>query len=601
MKKAAKIILPILLALAILLSIGWYLFIYDTEFTRDMLLSGARYFESKGDHGVASWFYDLAYDQADDNDAVAIELAQQHKADGNFTQAELTLSNAIADGGSADLYVALCNLYLEQDKIMDAIKLLDAVCSEKSTVDPAVRQTLLEMRPAAPTVSPDPGFYSQYIAVTITGQGGTLYVSNHYPSIKDATYTKLVEGASYVATHATVPDNNNTAIQTVTLVEGENAIYALTVSDQGLVSPVSIFGYTVGGVIEQVEFVDKAIEAKVRNLLNVSENTALFSNDLWKITDFTVPEGTEKLDDLKHMIRLETLTIENCPTGSMTFLSSISDLTTLTIRNTPVSTEDLALIGRLPKLTNLTLSNCSLSTTAGLENATRLTYLDLSSNTIRNVSGLAAMSQLISLNLNSNALTDLSQLSGLSMLQTLDVGHNTLTSIGSLRSHSNLKWLDVSNNSVSDISDVSTLSSLQHLNVSYNGITDISALTSCANLQELNIANNSIEDISALDNLNGLTRFNFSHNQVKELPAWDSSTCQLIEIDGSNNQISSVKVLAGMSRLNKVFMDYNPELKDIVCLQSCHLLIQVNAYGTKVSDVKALIDMSVIVNYNPTN
>ena len=71
MKKALKIILPILLTLAILLGIGWYLFIYDTEFTRDMLLSGARYFESKGDHSVAAWFYDLAYDQAGDNDAVA--------------------------------------------------------------------------------------------------------------------------------------------------------------------------------------------------------------------------------------------------------------------------------------------------------------------------------------------------------------------------------------------------------------------------------------------------------------------------------------------------------------------------------------------------
>ena len=600
MKKVVKIILPILLSLTILLSIGWYLFIYDTEFTRDVLLSSARYFESEGNHSLAAWFYDMAYDQADDNDAVAIELALQHKAAGNYTQAEITLSNAIADGGTANLYIALSNLYLEQDKILDAVKLLDAVCSENSTVNQAVRQELIAMRPAAPTVSPDPGFYSQYINVTVTGQGGTLYVSNQYPSVKDATYTKLVEGAAYVAVNGSVPGVDNTVTETINLVEGENAIYALTISDQGLVSPVSIFGYTVGGVIVQVEFADDAIEAQVRKMLNVSENTVLHSNDLWKITEFTIPEGTKKLDDLKHMIRLETLTIENCPSNSLSFLSSLSDLTKLTIRNMPVKSEDLAQIGRMPKLTELTLSNCSLSTISGLENATKLTSLDLSGNTVRNLSPIASMPQMVHLDLKSNAVEDLSSLSGLTHLQTLDISHNTLRSIAPLSGISSLKWLDLSYNTVSDITDAGKLTGLQHLDVSYNGVTDVSPLAACTSLNDLNISNNSIEDISALSVLNGLNHFDFNHNQVKELPAWDTKSCQLITIDGSHNQIKSVEVLAGMSRLNKVFMDYNPELKDIICLQKCTLLIQVNAYGTKVEDIKALADMSVIVNYDPT-
>ena len=72
MKKFFRIIIPIILVIAIIACIGWYLFIYDRDFTRDMLLSGARYFDKNGNHALSSWFYDQAYAQASDNDAVAI-------------------------------------------------------------------------------------------------------------------------------------------------------------------------------------------------------------------------------------------------------------------------------------------------------------------------------------------------------------------------------------------------------------------------------------------------------------------------------------------------------------------------------------------------
>ena len=119
MKKAFRIMVPILLALAILLCMGWYLFIYDREFTRDSLLYCARHFDNKGNRALASWFYDRAYDQAGDNDNVAIELANQYKADGNYTQAEATLAQAIEDGGGINLYIALCKTYVEQNKLLD--------------------------------------------------------------------------------------------------------------------------------------------------------------------------------------------------------------------------------------------------------------------------------------------------------------------------------------------------------------------------------------------------------------------------------------------------------------------------------------------------
>ena len=48
MKKVFKIIIPIILTLLILVSIVWYCSVYDRNFTRDMLLSQARYLSTNG-------------------------------------------------------------------------------------------------------------------------------------------------------------------------------------------------------------------------------------------------------------------------------------------------------------------------------------------------------------------------------------------------------------------------------------------------------------------------------------------------------------------------------------------------------------------------
>jgi len=118
MKKFLKILLPIGLAVLVIASLIWYLFVYDRDFTRDTLLTIARYSESQGDHATATWFYNIAYAQSGNDDSVAIELAQQYKNSGNYTKAEYTLANAIKDGGGIELYIALCKTYVEQDNFL---------------------------------------------------------------------------------------------------------------------------------------------------------------------------------------------------------------------------------------------------------------------------------------------------------------------------------------------------------------------------------------------------------------------------------------------------------------------------------------------------
>lgn len=572
MKRFLRVFIPIILSLAIILCLFWYLFIYDKEFTRDILLYGARRSEAEGNHQLASWFYDAAYHQASDNDAVAIELAQQHKSVGNYTQAEYTLSTAIADGGGVDLYIALCKTYVEQDKLLDAVTMLDNI----SNAD--IKAELEALRPQTPVTAMEPGFYNQYISVELQSEGGTLYATSdgQYPSTQNAPYT-----------------------DPITLELGENTIYALSVADNGLVSRLSIFGYTIGGVIEKMEFVDPAIESAVRTILEVSDDKELYTNDLWSITSFTVPSEAESLEDLRRFAFLNELNIFSCAPDQLSSLSGLATLTKLSIKNTPVSTEELQVIGNLPMLQELVISDCGLSTIAGLENAKKLTLLDLSDNTVRNIDILGQMTELKDLYLQNNTLLDLSALSTCTSLSKLDISSNAITSLSPICILPNLRWLNAADNSISEITQLGKLTNLTHLSLAKNRLTDVSALASCTNLTELNVSDNRLTDISAVQGLLLLTQFDFSYNEVTELPTWPEGAA-LVHIDGSHNLLTSLAPLSHLEYLNSVFMDYNEEIESVDDLASCHVLIQVNIYGTKVTNVDALTDRSIIVNYNPT-
>ena len=572
MKKAIRIILPIFLVLCIIVCTAWYLFVYDKAFTRDVLLSIARYNDDQGNHKIATWFYNNAYIQAGDNDAVAIELAQQYKNIGNYTKAEFTLSNAIKDGGGIDLYIALCKTYVEQDKLLDAVSMLNGITNEE------VKKELEKMRPSAPTAAPAPGFYSQYISVTLEGEGGTLYASNagEYPSITAPAYT-----------------------DPITLVDGENTIYAITVAENGLVSPVSIFGYTVGGVISKVEFADKVIEAEIRKQLGVDDDKVLYTNDLWTIKNFTVPVKVKDYSDIRHMCFLETLTVENGVKEQFSNLSPLVNLAELTITNTSVSQEELATIAALPKLKKLTLQNCSIAGITPLQKAIGLEYLDISGNgAIRNISALSSLTNLQELDLKNNAVTDLSAISSLSSLTKLDVSSNNIKSLAPVSGLKRLSWLSAGTNVINDLGKLGSLSALTYLDLSGNKLTNVNTIASCSELKELNISSNALTSIEKLSSLKKLEHFDFSYNQITKLPQFTKS-CELITITGSNNKLTSLDALSGLKNLNVVNMDYNSGVSSVKALAKCPVLIEVNVYGTKVKNVSALTEQSIIVNYNP--
>jgi len=570
MKKAIRIILPIILVLVIILCTVWYLFVYDKPFTIDVLLSWARQSEAKGNHEAAAWFYNLAYSQSDDNDSIAIELANQYKVGGNYTKAEYTLVNAIADGGGIDLYIALSKIYVEQDKLLDAVTMLNQVSNKE------IKARLDVMRPKAPTVTPDEGLYRQYISVTVKSDAPEYYVTGNgtYPSTKN-------------------PVSN----RTITLVDGVNTILAVAIADNGLVSPLAEYEFTVGGVVKEVNFADKAVEKEVRRLLALDDDKPVFTNQIWTITDFTMPKNAVSYADLQYFIYLETLVIEDGVSERIHYLKDLEALKELKICNTDISSEDLVVIAGLPELKKLTLQGCNLTSIDSLSTAKKLVYLDLSNNVIRNIRALSKMEELTELYLQNNAVVDLTSISGLVNLTKLNVSTNALTSLSPVAELTQLTELHAHTNQIDNITGIINLTDLEILNLSYNQLTDIADLSACTALTELYVSNNEIESIDCISDLKKLLHIDFSFNKVTKIPKLDG--CALASVFGANNAITNIDNLAVLKQLNTVDMDYNKDLKSISALADCRNLIVVNVYGTKVTNVKALTDCGIVVNYNP--
>lgn len=570
MKSPLKRLLPILMIILVLLSIFWYLFIYDREFTRDILLRSARFFERNDNHAAASWLYQQAYRHAGDDEQVALELAEQYRSSGNYTKAEYTLSNAIADSGSLDLYIALSKIYVEQDKLLDAAAMLDNVA------DPQIREQLEALRPAAPTVSPAPNFYSQFINVEVSAESGKLYVSttNTYPSVKTDAY------------QGSIP-----------LALGNNTIYAFAVGENGLVSPRMLFSYTVGGVVEEITLEDPVLNAHLRQVLGLSEGDRMMSSDLWNITELTVPEGTTDYSGLSYLTGLEKLTIANGKFDNLQVLSSLSKLTELSITDAVVSGSDLTIIASLPNLKSLTLSGCQLSSIQPLCAASGLTHLNLSNNTLKNITPLTYLSRLQVLDLSHNAVTSLSAVAVLPELKELNISHNSVASLENLASVTSLTKLDASHNYIGLLTGLDSLVHLTELNVSYNTLTEVDLLAGLTELITLNISNNSVLDITSLSELYLLENFDFSYNAVTELPAYTAGY-YLVSINGSNNQLTNIDSLAGLHQLNLVVMDNN-SITSIAKLNRCANLIRVNVYNNPVTDFDVLQDQDIIVNYTP--
>ncbi len=554
MKKALKIIIPLVLVIALLVTAGWYFFVYNRTLTVDLLLNGATSMSANSRYERAITYFSLAAKLDPDHETIPLELSDTYVASGNFTKAEYTLVSAIANNpDQIALYEALCRTYVAQDKLLDAVQMLDRITDE------TVKAKLDAARPAAPVISPESGYYTEYIEVSVDSPEARIFVTT------DGEY----------------PSNSSDAYQgPLTMESGESTIIALAVNDQGLVSPVAMNGYTVGGVVEPVVLVDPAVDEAVRTLLNMTAAETIMSDDLWSITALELGEGVQDLSDLSRFTGLRSLTVRNVSGLDFSVLTQIAGLQSLDLSGCTISSNAMTAIGSLVELKTLALSNCALTDISGLAPLTKITTLDLSGNSITDISVLSLMLDLEIVSLRNTPLTSIAGLSTCANLQSVDITECGVTSIGSLAGKNAMHTLLAANNQ----------------------IADISPLADCEALATVIVSNNKIEDISILATLPSLFSFEAHNNAIKAIPDFDEDSSKLVRFAANYNEIEDLSGLAGIQSLNYVELDYN-QIKDITPLTDNCNLIALDIWDNPVPKVEEAIkpfeESSIIVNYNP--
>lgn len=562
-----------LITMLVLILIGGLLFgLYYFFWTAENFASLGDSAMQDGRYSRAVSRYEMAVRLDPDNVEYVLSLADACIADGSYTKAERSLVSAIKDKPSSALYTKLSSVYVAQDKLFDAQKMLDSI------TDPTLRGQLDALRPAAPVFTPEPGNYDEYVELTIDYSADT-YVSltEQYPSTASEIYA-----------------------EPLALPAGTTRVSAISVGEDGLVSPLTEGEYTIVGVVEEIAFVSPELEAYVRETLFIPRTSKVKTDDVWKITELTLPDDVSDYDDLVYFTKLEKLVIHEMPLPSCEFLTFMPELEELDLSGCSLSPEDLDLIGALPVLSKLSLRDCGLTNITSLSPLTDLVELDLSYNSISDINALSGMKYLKRLDLRSNAISSLEALKHAEKLEDLDISENNIPSLAPLSNCAQLERLIADDNHISDIGVVAKMPELATFCASRNKIFDASAVAACAALTRLELADNELTNIDMIAEMPQLSYLDVSHNLITDIPELNVEESRLSSFYASYNKLESVSHLAGLLELTYVNVDYNDNIENVECLAPCNMLVQVDCFGTKVEEVQALLNMGVIVNFDPT-
>ena len=532
MKYILKIFLIVLLVVAIIGAACWFFLVQRPDLTMSVFAYWGDHFYDAGRYNRAVSLYETACRLDPQNANLPVRLAQAYINSGNYTKAEYTLVSAITNNPeSVQLYVALSKTYIAQDKILDAEQMLDRITSSD------VKAQIDALRPRAPVLSPESGYYSEYIDVSVQATGGQAYlaVNLDFPSIQTDAY----EGP-------------------VTLAAGDSKVVAVTVAENGLVSDAVYAGYTIGSVVEEVTLSDAALDSYVRELLGKRASDTIMSDELWEIEELVLPEGVEDLSDLTRFAGLTSLTIQNATGLDFSVLPQLTTLKTLDLSGSTLPTSTLEAIGTLPDLETLILENCAVTSINNLVGLSNLTYLDLTNNSVTDLTAITALTQLKDLYLTNNPVKSITYLNSCLALERLHIENCGVSRLSSLAGNTSLQELYASNNDILDISVLSDCVSLSVLDISSNQVKDVSVLAGLPELTYFLASDNQIEVLPALKGLPSLNYIFADYNQISDISGLED--CPLLtQLDLWDNPVdeAQVKALQDIGRI----VNYNPQYK----------------------------------------
>ncbi|MDR0197008.1 MAG: leucine-rich repeat domain-containing protein [Oscillospiraceae bacterium] len=332
----------------------------------------------------------------------------------------------------------------------------------------------------------------------LSARTATLGVGEEYFFFAETDSTKKISWSSSEKTVATVRGDGRVKARsagktTITVkTDGLSAEIRLTVKDEPI--RVKADNLTVTAKFsEKIKVrLPSGSASKGRTFASSNEKIAQVDEN-GTVTGKKAGKCTVTVTTYNNLTATAEITVEPFPkTVTIKGKEYETALTELSLSWKDLTSEDIAPLKFMTKLTKLDLSCNRISDVGAIKGLTKLRELNLSDNMIRKIAPLADLTNLRVLNLSNNDIGGLSPLRGLVKLSELKINGNNVRSVVSLKNMVNLKTLELEDNEIKSVSGLKGLSRLRTLNLNFNKIKGISALNGLSRLRDLRLFDNNI-------------------------------------------------------------------------------------------------------------
>ena len=287
----------------------------------------------------------------------------------------------------------------------------------------------------------------------------------------------------------------------------QSAVLSALGKTNGPVTTVDMLGVTnltAWGVVTNLSGLEFAANLESLSLYygNLASLTPL--SGLLYLRSLSLEAGlSQNLTGLWSLTALTNLDLYSSPLTNASGLAALTNLTSLDLSWTSLS--DPSPLAGLPHLRYLDLSGNPLGNCialAGLTNLSGSLFLDNASLT--NIAGLGGLTNLTQLTLYQDQVSDLAPLANLTSLASLDLADDPVRGFSALAGLANLQTLYLEGTGITNLNRLPLLPQLTRLDANYDRLRDLNGLATFTNLLWLNANYNCLTNIDALTNLSRL-------------------------------------------------------------------------------------------------
>ena len=359
----------------------------------------------------------------------------------------------------------------------------------------------------------------------------------------------------------------------------------------------AFFGLRDGGRVDPVSGLEGEVQRGDQPKLKKAEVPSItiqgteYSTDLMQLELMGLGLTDEDILDLKYMINLRYLNLDNNDLTDLSPVSGLTDLEQLSVYKNPDLT-DLSPLAGLTGLRNVNFDSSLVTDYSFMAGLTKLEYVQLDNvQEDMDLSFLSGLTNVKSIFINGN-ISDLSFLSGMTGLQSLNL--NVSPSLEELdlsfaANMTELTQLEIYNYSqdtvsVTDLTPLAGLTRLQILSIPAE-VKSLAPLAGLTELRSLNLytrnGNSSyypLTDISALSGMTKLASLNIGLGDVKDLsPISGLANLTELYLDGDFN-CPDLQFLSGLAKLTTLSLELG-DVKDLSPVSGLTSLTDLQIYG----------------------